>query len=46
MPAHLRTEAYGGYRRPIYPAGQGAAGLSVEGNERAIAEGKRRLRPQ
>ncbi len=43
MLAHLRTEAYTGYRQPIYPAGQGAAGLSIEGNERAIAEGKKRL---
>jgi hypothetical protein len=45
MLAHLRTEAYPAYRTPVYPGGLvgGAARLSVEGNDRAIAEGKRRL---
>jgi predicted amidohydrolase len=45
MLAHLRTEAYREYRRSIYPGGlaEGAGVLSVEGNERATAEGKRRL---
>jgi predicted amidohydrolase len=45
MLAHLRTEAYPAYRRPVYPGGLtgGAAGLSVEQNERAVADGKRRL---
>ena len=44
MLAHLRNEAYTAYGRPLYPGGLGGAGrLSVEGNERAIAEGKRRL---
>src|SRR5262245_20213507 len=43
MLAHLRTEAYAGYRRGVYPGGlsDGAARLSVEGNDRAIAAGKR-----
>jgi predicted amidohydrolase len=44
MLAHLRTEVYSEYRRAIYPAGLGAGGLTVEGNEKAIAAGKRRLR--
>jgi hypothetical protein len=43
MLAHLRTEAYAGYRQPIYPGGLGERTLSVEGNERAIAQGKARL---
>jgi predicted amidohydrolase len=45
MLAHLRTEAYTGYGRPLYPGGLAHGGkvLSIEGNERAIAEGKRRL---
>jgi predicted amidohydrolase len=45
MLAHLRMEAYGEYGRAVYPgslaAGQG--GVTIEGNERAILEGKRRL---
>src|SRR5918997_1782487 len=38
MLAHLRTEAYGGYRRTCYAGSlaDGAAGLSLAGNERAI----------
>jgi predicted amidohydrolase len=42
---HLRTEAYAGYRKPIYPGSLvgGARRLSIENNERTIAEGKRRL---
>jgi predicted amidohydrolase len=45
MLAHLRNEAYGEYRRGVYPGSlaPGAKALTVEGNERAIAEGKRRL---
>jgi hypothetical protein len=45
MLAHLRTEAYREYRRSIYPGGLvgGDEVLSVEGNERATVEGKRRL---
>jgi predicted amidohydrolase len=44
MLAHLRNEAYTAYGRPLYPGSLGdAARLSVEGNERAIALGKRRL---
>jgi predicted amidohydrolase len=45
MLAHLRMEAYRGYRRGVYPGSlaEGEGRLTVEGNERAIAEGKRRL---
>ncbi|HMC63962.1 MAG TPA: nitrilase-related carbon-nitrogen hydrolase [Gemmataceae bacterium] len=45
MLAHLRTEAYTGYQRPIYPGSlaDGVAKLTVEGNERAIAAGKGRV---
>jgi predicted amidohydrolase len=46
MLAHLRMEAYKEYSRgAVYPGGlwAGQGGLTVEGNERAIAEGKRRL---
>jgi predicted amidohydrolase len=46
MLAHLRIEAYTGYREPIYPRGlEGAASLSVAGNEAAIARAKQRLPP-
>lgn len=45
MLAHLRMEAYAGYRRSIYPgsipAGEGQ--LSIEGNNAAIAAGKKRV---
>jgi predicted amidohydrolase len=42
--AHLRTEAYPGYGRPIYPGGvAGGAVPSVAGNERATVVGKGRL---
>jgi predicted amidohydrolase len=44
MLAHLRPEAYRGYQKPIYPGSLDEAGrLSIAGNERAIALGKRRL---
>jgi hypothetical protein len=44
MLAHLRTEAYPAYRRPLYPAGiAGESAPSVEGNERTIAAAKERL---
>jgi len=44
MLGHLRTEAYSAARRPIYPGGlDGARHLSIEANQRAIAEGKARL---
>jgi len=45
MLAHLRMEAYQEYRRSIYPGslGAGQGGLMIEGNNAAIAEGKRRL---
>ena len=43
MLAHLRTEAYRHARRPVYPGGRAAEGpLTVAGNERAVADGKRR----
>lgn len=43
--SHLRTEAYPEYRRPIYPGSLTgpAKALSLEGNERAIADAKRRF---
>jgi hypothetical protein len=31
------------YRRPWYPGGRGAEGLSIEGNDAAIAEAKAKL---
>ena len=47
MLAHLRMEAYPAYCRSIYSGSlpEGAAGISVEANERAIAAAKRRLTP-
>ncbi len=41
--AHLRPEAYPMYRQPFYPAGRGAEDLTVEDNDRRIAEAKDRL---
>ena len=44
MLAHLRTELYAAYQRPVYPRGlDGGMALSVEGNERATTEAKARL---
>jgi predicted amidohydrolase len=45
MLAHLRMEAYREYGRSVYPGGlaAGQGGLTIDGNERAIADGKRRL---
>jgi predicted amidohydrolase len=45
MLAHLRMEAYREYRRGVYPGSlaEGQERLTIEGNERAIAAGKRRL---
>lgn len=44
MLAHLRMEAYPGYGRGVYPGGLVAGGPpTLEGNERAIAAGKRRI---
>jgi predicted amidohydrolase len=42
MLAHLRTEAYTGYQRRIYPGSlaDGAGQLTIEGNNRAIGLGK------
>jgi predicted amidohydrolase len=46
MLAHLRMEAYAGYSRSMYPGSlaNGAAQLTVEGNEQAITAAKNRLR--
>jgi len=46
MLAHLRMESYSSYQRSIYPGSlaDGAPSLTVEGNERAIAAGRRQLR--
>jgi predicted amidohydrolase len=43
--SHLRMEAYTAYPRSLYPGSlaEGAAALSVEGNERAMSEARRRL---
>ncbi|MEM8933130.1 MAG: nitrilase-related carbon-nitrogen hydrolase [Acidobacteriota bacterium] len=41
--AHLRTEVYPMYRRPMYPGGRAADGLSVEDNDEATAEAKDKL---
>lgn len=39
--AHLRTEAYPAYQRPIFPAARGASGpLSVESHEMATRRGR------
>jgi predicted amidohydrolase len=45
MLAHLRMEAYPAYRRTLYAGSLGgdAERLSIDGNERAIADAKRRL---
>jgi predicted amidohydrolase len=43
MLAHLRTEAYPGYGKTIYPAGGGEAGVNIESNEAAIREGRKRF---
>src|SRR5260370_12041441 len=45
MLAHLRTEAYPAYRRPIYPGSlpKGAAPLSMETNEQPLAAARQRL---
>jgi predicted amidohydrolase len=46
MLSHLRMEAYTEYERAMYPGSLqgGAVRLTVEGNEEAIATGKRRLK--
>jgi predicted amidohydrolase len=41
--AHLRSELFPMYRRPWYPGGSGADGLSIDGNDRAIATAKSKL---
>ena len=47
MLAHLRMEAYRGYRQAVYPGGLVEGGPpTLEGNEQAIAEGKRRITEQ
>jgi hypothetical protein len=43
--AHRRVEAYVAQKRAAYPGGGAAKGpISIEGNEKAIREGKRRWR--
>jgi predicted amidohydrolase len=44
--AHLRTEAYGEYQKPIYPGSlaNGQARLTFAGNEAAIASAKNTIR--
>jgi predicted amidohydrolase len=43
---HLRTEAYAGYKKALYPGSlDGRGRLSVEQNERAIEVGKGRAQP-
>ena len=41
--AHLRTEAFPMYRKSFYPAGRGGEELTVEENDRRIAEAKKKL---
>jgi len=45
MLAHLRMEAYGAYRQPIYPGSldQGCNKLTFEGNELAVARAIKRV---
>jgi predicted amidohydrolase len=44
MLAHLRMEAYGAYRRNLYPGSlNGKPALSIEDNDHAIADAKTRL---
>src|SRR5262249_21903189 len=45
--AHLRMEAYAGYRRSLYPGSltDGSTALTIEGNDRAIAKAKACLEP-
>jgi predicted amidohydrolase len=45
MLAHLRNEAYTMYRQSLYPGSlyDGAVKLTIDGNDSATAEGKRRL---
>jgi hypothetical protein len=41
--AHRRVEAYTAQHRAAYPGGRAAEGpLSIEGNEKAIKDGKKR----
>ena len=42
--AHLRTEAYPAYRRPVFPAARGSSGpISIESNEAATRRGREAL---
>ena len=46
MLGHRRSEAYPLQRRPAYPGGRGGEGpISIEGNEQAIRDGKKRWKP-
>jgi predicted amidohydrolase len=45
MLAHLRTEAYPGYRQPIYPPGRGNDGaITVESNEVSLRQAREALK--
>jgi predicted amidohydrolase len=48
MLAHLRMEAYRAYHRSVYRSGlsNGDRALSIEANDRAIADAKRRIQDQ
>jgi predicted amidohydrolase len=41
--AHLRTEAFPMYGRPFYPGGRAPEKMTIEGNDEATEEAKRRL---
>jgi formamidase len=44
MLAHLRTEAYPKYEQPIYPAGRGSDGITVEKNDESLRQAQEALK--
>jgi formamidase len=44
MLAHLRTEAYPKYGQPIYPAGRGSDGISIEKNDESLRQAQEALK--
>jgi formamidase len=44
MLAHLRTEAYPKYEQPIYPAGRGGDGITVEKNDESLRQAHEALK--
>jgi formamidase len=44
MLAHLRTEAYPKYEQPIYPAGRGGDGITVEKNDESLCQAHEALK--